>query len=195
MTLDAGTVSDTPAVADVSSGPDSTGSLPDAAPPPPDAAPPPPPPDAAPPVDTAPVSVNGLRGDYFAGPGFETFAFTRIDQLINFGWGHDAPDPRLEEDNFSIRWNGEIWPRYSERYTFHFNHDDGVRFWLDGEPLIDRWDRTGSDTQAQKDLVAGQRYQVRIEYFDKALTATMRFYWSSASQNKEIVPYTRTFTQ
>jgi hypothetical protein len=90
-----------------------------------------------------------------------------------------------------VRWTGEIVPRYSELYTFHLDHDDGVRVWIGGQVLIDRWDTTGEDVQAQIQLSADQAYPVRIEYFDRALTATIRFYWSSVSQSREAVPYTR----
>ena len=108
--------------------------------------------------------------------------------------GPRPPGPRLPVDDFSIRWTGEITPRYSEVYTFHADHDDGVRLWVGGTAVIDRWGSTGQDTQGQISLTAGQRYAIRLEHFDLALTATMRLSWSSASQAKELVPSTRLHT-
>jgi hypothetical protein len=140
------------------------------------------------------TEVEGLRGDYFVGRAFEALAFSRIDPLIDFGWVHAAPDPRLPEDDFSIRWTGELSPRHSEVYTFHADHDDGVRLWVGGTAVIDRWSSTGQDTQGQIALTAGQRYPIRLEHFDLALTATMRLSWSSATQPKELIPTTRLHT-
>jgi hypothetical protein len=153
-----------------------------------------PPADAPMGSDMAAGQVSGLRGDYFIGRTFDTLAFSRVDGTIDFGWVHAPPDPRLPEDDFSIRWTGEIAPRYSELYTFHADHDDGVRVWVGGTAVLDRWTQTGQDTRGQISLQAGQRYSLRVEHFDMALTATMRLSWSSASQSKEIVPATRLFT-
>jgi hypothetical protein len=155
---------------------------------------PPPAPDAPDAPDAGAAPVGGLRGDYFIGRSFEQLAFSRIDTAVNFAWVHDAPDPRLPVDDFSVRWTGEIRPRYSELYTFHLDHDDGVRLWIGGQVVIDRWDRTGQNEQGQIRLTAGQSYPVQIEFFDLALTATIRFHWSSATQSKEIVPTTHLHT-
>ena len=145
-------------------------------------------------VTDAVTEVEGLRGDYFVGRNFEALAFSRIDLLVNFAWVHAAPDPRLPVDDFSVRWTGEISPRHSEVYTFHADHDDGVRLWIAGTAVINRWGSTGQDTQGQIALTAGQRYPIRLEHFDLGLTATMRLSWSSATQSKEPIPTARLHT-
>ena len=109
-------------------------------------------------ADAGPTEVNGLRGDYFVGIDFDTPAFSRIDPTIDFAWVHAAPDPRLPEDDFSIRWTGALPPRHSELRIFHVDHDDGVRLWVGGTLVIDSWDQTGQNTQGQIALTVGQRY-------------------------------------
>ena len=80
--------------------------------------------------------VNGLEGEYFtpidrrgaspreAWPSspleFPDFAgtpvFTRVDKVIDFNWWDGTPDARLtDDDNFAVRWSGEIVPPVSGR--------------------------------------------------------------------------------
>ena len=145
--------------------------------------------------DAMSPQVNGLRGEYFGDMILQRSLFTRIDQQVNFGWVHASPDPRVPVDEFSVRWTGELSPRYSALYTLYVTADDGCRLWLNGTPLLDKWSGvSGQEQRVQIQLVAGQRYPIQIEYFDRVLTATMRFSWSSPSEPKEPVPYSRLFT-
>jgi hypothetical protein len=152
--------------------------------------------DAGPAADTAAPLVNGVRGVYYSGRNHNTFAFERIDQLINFSWMHDAPDPRLPVDDFSVRWFGRLQPRYTERYTLSIVSDDGARLMINGQYVIDKWTSQSSfENKYQIDLVANQLYDIQVEFYDGQLTALVRFYWTSPSQVKEIVPYSRLFTR
>jgi hypothetical protein len=140
--------------------------------------------------------VNGLRGIYYAGPDHDMPLVERTDPTINFSWVHASPDPLLPVDDFSVRWFARIQPRYSERYTLSIVSDDGARLMINGQYLFDRWVTQSSvENSGQIDLVAGQLYDIQIDYFDRQLTALVRFYWSSLSQAKEIVPQSRLFTR
>ena len=150
-------------------------------------------PDSA--SDTAPM-VNGLRGIYYSGRDHNTPLVERTDPTINFSWVHASPDPRLPVDDFSVRWFARLQPRYTERYTLSIVSDDGARLMINGQYLFDRWVTQSSvENSGQIDLVAGQLYDIQIDYFDRQLTALVRFYWSSRSQAKEIVPQSRLFTR
>ena len=68
----------------------------------------------------------------------------RIDSEINFNWGtglitNDAAD------FVSIRWFGNILAPTTEEFTFILHADDGVRLYLDGVLVIDRWDECCDD--------------------------------------------------
>ena len=45
----------------------------------------------------------------------------------------------MSADTFSVRWTGQVQPQFGETYTFHVTADDGVRLWVRGQLLIDRW--------------------------------------------------------
>ena len=62
----------------------------------------------------------------------------RNDTTINFDWGLGSPDPAVNPDQFSARWQ-----RYIETgagaFKFTATSDDGIRVWVDGDLIIDQW--------------------------------------------------------
>jgi GH43 family beta-xylosidase len=83
---------------------------------------------------------NGLFGQYFDDANLTTLRMTRQDSVVNFDFANASPaQPQMSADTFSVRWTGQIQPEFSETYTFHLTADDGVRLWVRGQLLIDRW--------------------------------------------------------
>ncbi|HEX3358172.1 MAG TPA: S8 family serine peptidase [Tepidisphaeraceae bacterium] len=58
---------------------------------------------------------------------------------INYTWGTGSPGPAINPGTFSARWTGEVQAQYSETYTFYTLADDGVRVWINGNEIINRW--------------------------------------------------------
>jgi regulation of enolase protein 1 (concanavalin A-like superfamily) len=141
---------------------------------------------------TGPTSTdtNGLLGEYFNNADFTSPVFSRVDPYVNNNWGTGSPDPKIDQTSFSIRWTGQVQARFSETYTFSTTSDDGVRLWVNGKLLIDRWnDHPATVDQASIALVAGQRVDLKLEYYQGAGSAEISLSWSSASQQKEVVPF------
>jgi hypothetical protein len=100
-----------------------------------------------------------------------------------------SPDPLVPDNHFSVRWTGQLLPRYSERYTFHTLSDDGVRLWVDGILIIDKWvDQGQTEHSGTIELEAGRWYAIQLEYFENEGGATIKLSWSSRRQQKEIIP-------
>lgn len=132
---------------------------------------------------------TGLVGEYFTGTNLVTRQLVRTDSVLNWDWGTGAPAPGLPADRFSARWSTRIQPRYSEVYTFHLAADDGCRLWINNQLLIDKWhDDSGADATGSILLTGGQRYDLRIEYYENTGNASIKLEWNSASQTREIVP-------
>ena len=57
--------------------------------------------------------------------------------------------------------------------------NDGVRVYLDGKPVIDRWERADSltATQAKLKLEGGHAYDIRVEYKELERDAGVRLAW------------------
>jgi hypothetical protein len=145
-----------------------------------------------PPVGT---EINGLSGEYFNNADFTAPVFTRVDTKVDNNWGTTAPDPRMDPTTFSVRWSGKVQPRYSETYTFYTRSDDGVRLWVNGQLLIDNWsDHANTLDQASITLVAGQKYDVKLEYYQGGWDALISLLWSSPSLPQEVIPTGALFT-
>jgi hypothetical protein len=92
-------------------------------------------------------------------------------------------------ENYSIRWTGQVMPRQSETYTFTTFSDDGVRLWVDGKLIIDNWTPHGTtEDRGAASLLANHRYDIRLEFFQAAGGAAIKLLWSSPSQPREIIP-------
>ena len=136
-----------------------------------------------------PAAGRGLRAEYFDSKDLTRLAATRTDPTVDFAWGQGRPHPSVHPDSFSVRWTGYVRPRYSERYTFHAETDDGVRLWVDGKRLIDAWrDQAASEQRGSIALTAGRRHKLKLEYYEGSSEAVAKLRWSSRSQRKEIVP-------
>ena len=133
---------------------------------------------------------HGLLGEYYNNQDLTTLVFTRVDPYISANWGTNAPETGLDAGSFSVRWTGKVQAKYSELYTFYTTSDDGVRLWVNGQLLIDNWTpHAATVNQATIQLVAGQAYDIKLEYFQAAGGAEIAMEWSSPSQAREIVPF------
>ncbi len=139
----------------------------------------------------APVgSGTGLLARYFAN---ETLSdapvVSRTDATVDFSWGGGSPDALVPVDGFSARWDGEIEARYSAPLTITARTDDGVRVWLNGILVVDAWVlRSAANSSFTFSAEAGQRYRIRMEYFEHTGSAVARLWWQSASEFQGPIP-------
>lgn len=140
----------------------------------------------------------GLKGSYYQTKAADltrdfalaTLRLTRTDARVAFDWSTNAPGAGVPVDDFQVAWTGSIVPRYTEAYTFHVLADDGVRLYINGTRIIDRWtvNATATEVNGTASLTAGVPVSIRLEYFDATGAASARLSWSSATQCKQIVP-------
>lgn len=136
----------------------------------------------------------GLKAEYYSGRNFEQLKLTRTDATVNFDWKTASPDSTLGADDFSVLWTGQVQAQYSETYTFYTNSDDGVKLWVDGKALINNWtEHPVTENQGTITLVAGQKYDIKLEYAEHKGEAVSKLLWSSASQAKAIVAQTQLY--
>ncbi|MGB2861744.1 MAG: sugar-binding protein, partial [Sedimentisphaerales bacterium] len=135
---------------------------------------------------------GGVRADYYKGMDFRTFILTRTDPQINFNWvDTEGPDPAVGDNDFSIRWTGEVEAGYTETYTFYPKTDDGVRLWVGGKQLVDSWESVPIypiEHSGTIDLIAGNTYSIVMEYFENTDNATAELRWESPSTPKQLIP-------
>ncbi len=135
---------------------------------------------------------TGLTASYFDEATFDGVRLVGLDPKIDFDWGAGSPHPALDSDSFSARWEGWLEPRFGETHEFLTTTDDGVRLWVDGRLVIDRWfDQSASEAVGSLDLEAGVRVPIVLEYYERDGDAEVRLEWRSPSQEREVVPTDR----
>ena len=150
-------------------------------------------------AENSTVLVPGLVGQYYQYPAagninWANLVLTRVDGTVAFDWGNGSPDALLAADLFSARWTGLVKALYTETYTFQTNTDDGVRLWVNNQLVIDSWvDQSPTVHTGTIALVAGQLYDIKLEYYENGGGAVMQLFWSSPSTPLQIVPASQLF--
>lgn len=140
-------------------------------------------------MDNVSVTGPGLKGEYFDNADLTNLKLTRTDATVNFDWGTGSPAPSIGVDTFSARWTGQVQPLYSQTYTFYTVSDDGVRLWVNNQLIINNWtDHAPTENSATITLTAGQKYDIRMEFYENGGGAVAKLLWSSPSQVKQAIP-------
>lgn len=95
--------------------------------------------------------------------------------FIDKDWGIGAAPP-AGTDNFSIRWERNIYLDRSGEWEFLIRSDDGHRLYINGEKISDKWWDGSHDPSPTKTLSAGFHH-VRFEYFESGGDARAELRW------------------
>lgn len=133
---------------------------------------------------------HGLFGEYFQGRNLKSLLLTRTDPAIDYDWRDSLPHPTLATwgREFSIRWTGRLRPTRTDTYTLVTTTDDGVRLWLDGKLLIDRWvDQNGVNSAPPVKLEKDHDYNLRVEYFNSINVASASLSWLTPTMPRQVI--------
>jgi PKD repeat protein len=100
----------------------------------------------------------------------------RNDVAVNFDWGLGSPDPSIPADNFSARWTRRL-PFQAGTYRFCAGVDDGVRLYVAGALLINKWVIQSPTTYAADIYLGDGDHDIRMEYYDETLGALAILSW------------------
>lgn len=133
-------------------------------------------------VSAAADAENGLKGEYFNNKELSgSPVATKVDKRIGFEWTTGSGVPGVNKNDFSVRWTGELRPEETAEYTFIVSGDDGFRLLIDNIHVIDEY-KAGSlrERTYKKTLTAGQKYAIKLEYFQAGGGAAIDFAWQKA---------------
>jgi len=123
-----------------------------------------------------------FTGEYYNGstggsPDFGELVLVREDFEINFDWGDGSPDPLVQNNGFQVRWTGTIYAEETGTYYFRSYTDDGLRLFIDEQPVIDEWwDTSPVSYYGQIDLDPGL-HDLEMEYYENGGGAVAQLYW------------------
>ena len=140
---------------------------------------------------------GGFKAEYFNNRTLSGEpVLTRLDPEIDFNWGNgdvrgeNSPAESINVNNFSARWSGELEVDLTDTYTFQITANNGFKLWLDERPIIDFWDNgtTNSRRSEPIELVGGNTYSIRMEYFEGEDTALAQLFWENSVRERQIIP-------
>lgn len=100
-------------------------------------------------------------------------ATKNVDDLYFAWWG--SPAEGVNEDKFATFAEAEFDMEPGE-YVIELTSDDGVRLFLDGEKIIERWD-IHEPTMDEVRVKLGGHHKLELEHFEGGGFATLDFRW------------------
>jgi glucose/arabinose dehydrogenase/PKD repeat protein len=126
---------------------------------------------------------GGYAAEYFANRDLaDSPVLTRLDEAVDFDWGGGTPADGVPADGFSARWTKSLTVAEDGSYKFTVTSDDGVRLYVDGEKVLDKWIQQGATTYTvTRELTQGP-HQIVLEYFEANGDAVARFAYERTSE-------------
>lgn len=146
-------------------------------------------------TDISGSSGGGLTGQYFASRWMQGVpAVVRVDESVAFNWGEGAIIPSAA-DLVSVRWQGFLKSTFGDEYTFHLDVDDEARLVINGETIIDCFNKQTGQTNfvGSAILKAGVMNDILLEYREHSGDAFVFLSWSSPRIEKQVIPPSNLF--
>ena len=153
---------------------------------------------------------DGLYGTYYGGAAVDYSPETGtpigfgLVPTINFNAGSNVgvannPGPfpsNLPGAFYTAVWTGQLLAQSTASYVFQINSDDGSRLTLGGDPIVDNSFFQGATAQnsVALNLVAGQKYAIKMEYFQGSGGATAQLLYAIQGGAFQIIPQTQLFS-
>ncbi|MBN2355497.1 glycoside hydrolase family 3 C-terminal domain-containing protein, partial [candidate division KSB1 bacterium] len=138
-------------------------------------------------TDAGEFRQHGLNAAYYDNRDFAGKPlFTRIDAAIDFDWQGASPDPRMDGDNFAVRWSGVLIPPLTGDYELGGYGFNGFRIFLQ-DTLLLTFNGNHHPNKKYKNvhLEKDRPYRLKVEFFERSGDAHMQLIWSMPGQKLE----------
>jgi beta-glucosidase len=116
--------------------------------------------------------------------------FSQVTPTLDANWYDKAPRDEMDDDNFSVRWRGELKPKISGTYQLGFISTCNTKLYID-DSLVAKTvyhfrDEYG-DPRLRKsvaiNLEAGKKYRVVVEAIETFADAQVQLVWAAPKPN------------
>ncbi|HTI92945.1 MAG TPA: glycoside hydrolase family 3 C-terminal domain-containing protein [Puia sp.] len=153
--------------------------------------------EGLPSFDKIPASVlfhgpeKGLQTDYYNNREFTGgILFSAVDSVLDANWNEGSPRKDMNDDNFGVKWTGEISPEQSGVYQLGIITTCKVNLYLNDSIIANtsyHFRDEFNDPRLRKSkpisLVAGKKYRLRIEAGESYGDARVQLVWSRQHPN------------
>lgn len=106
-----------------------------------------------------------------------TPALIRVDSAINFNWAWTSPAPSIGTHGYSVRWQGNFTFAQGS-YTFKAVTSDGMRLYIDGQMVLDRWVDQPPYQYAVHQTLSQGNHLVVVEYYEDTGASEAQVSWT-----------------
>ena len=141
------------------------------------------------PTDQSFAPGTGLRASYFDSR-TGSVVLSRTEANLDLNWGTGSP-LGVPQDHFSLILTGELYAPQSGTYTFHVTVDDGARLLIAEENVLPdtAWaNQPATEYTGTAQFSEGERYPLRIEYYEAWGDARLRVEWTRPDGTREVIP-------
>ncbi len=139
--------------------------------------------------EVSPSAFKDLTGEYFNNRDLTgTPVLTRPDRQVKFDWRAMGPALQIPEDNFSVRWTGNLKAPDTGKYLFGMIGNGAVRIFMDDKLIIEEV-KNGRTKNATREIEfeGGRDYRIRIEYQENNNQhAQAKLVWSPPNAGKRL---------
>ena len=135
----------------------------------------------------------GLQTDYY--PNKErsgSILFSETDTVLDAIWGEGAPRKDMNEDDFGVRWQGEITPDHTGSYQLGIITTCKVNLYLNDSLIAntsyhfrDEFNDPRLRNSKPLTLQAGKKYRLRVEAGESYGDARVQLVWSWQQPNRK----------
>ena len=131
---------------------------------------------------------KGFKASYYGNMGLEGNPIVQqVDTKIKGRWTNGTDLAGMPKDHFSVRWTGTICSDKDAEYEFTLGGDDGYRMFIDGKAVIDEYRPAAyRSSKYIMPIKAGQKYDIRVEYFQEGGSASVNLTWKSKDDSNNL---------
>ena len=132
-----------------------------------------------------------FKVEYYKDTTFTSLAKTSVTPMIDFDLGTEpgtgSPDASagVPQENFSIRWTGNIQVPKSGRYTLSADGNGQVNLYVNSKLLLKKDSSDDKEVSKKIKLTAGKPAEVKIEYIHATGSPALHISWTGSGLTKQ----------